>query len=188
MVKFLINFTLNYKIILFQRISLVSSFLCSLFLGKIAPIDYADASGMNIMDLQTKQWNEKLLKVCGGADLEEKLGKPVVSYTNLGDISPYYVDRWEFCKDCKVIAFTGDNPASMAGMRLGKGWLAISLGTSDTLILWLNERIVVTEGHIFCNPVDEDAYMGLLWLVFDYLSSLRIIFIKILFLVIKMVH
>lgn len=151
---------------LFQRISLVSSFLCSLFLGKIAPIDYADASGMNIMDLQTKQWNEKLLKVCGGADLEEKLGKPVVSYTNLGDISPYYVDRWEFSKDCKVIAFTGDNPASMAGMRLGKGWLAISLGTSDTLILWLNERIVVTEGHIFCNPVDEDAYMGLLWLVF----------------------
>lgn len=46
-----------------QRISLISSFACSLFLGNYAPIDYADASGMNLMDLQTKEWSPEILQV-----------------------------------------------------------------------------------------------------------------------------
>lgn len=48
-------------------------------------------------------------------------------------------------------------------MRLNKDWLAVSLGTSDTLILWLEKPVVVLDGHILCNPVDYDAYVGLLW-------------------------
>lgn len=39
----------------------------------------------------------------------------------------------------------------------------ISLGTSDTLFLWLKEPMPALEGHIFCNPVDPQHYMALLW-------------------------
>lgn len=144
-----------------ERISLVSSFLCSLFLGKIAPIDYSDGSGMNLLNIHTKKWDDKLLNACG-PNLANKLGDPVPSNTDLGPISQYYVDRWSFNPNCRIVACTGDNPGSLIGMRLNDGWLAVSLGTSDTLFIWLKEPRIVLEGHILCNPVDENDFMALL--------------------------
>uniref|UniRef100_A0A1A7WDK9 Xylulokinase homolog (H. influenzae) n=1 Tax=Iconisemion striatum TaxID=60296 RepID=A0A1A7WDK9_9TELE len=52
--------------------------------------------------------------------------------------------------------------ASLAGMRLQQGDMAVSLGTSDTVFLSIQEPHPALEGHIFCNPVDLGAYMALL--------------------------
>ncbi|XP_012929393.1 xylulose kinase isoform X1 [Heterocephalus glaber] len=79
-----------------------------------------------------------------------------------GAISSYYIQRYGFAPGCRVVAFTGDNPASLAGMRLEEGDIAVSLGTSDTLFLWLQEPMPALEGHIFCNPVEPQQYMALL--------------------------
>lgn len=51
----------------------------------------------------------------------------------------------------------------MKGMCLQSGELAISLGTSDTLFLWLDQPIPSLEGHLFSNPIDPEAFMALLW-------------------------
>lgn len=71
---------------------------------------------MNLMDIRTKVWNTKLLEACG-PELSKKLGEPVPSKSEVGGVSSYYVERWGFSPECKIIAFTGDNPASLIGIN-----------------------------------------------------------------------
>uniref|UniRef100_A0A8D0PNN7 Xylulose kinase n=1 Tax=Sus scrofa TaxID=9823 RepID=A0A8D0PNN7_PIG len=138
----------------YSRTESVSKISVSCFLPSLG-------SGMNLLQIQDKVWSQACLGACAPG-LEEKLGQPVPSCSVVGAISSYFVQRYGFPAGCKVVAFTGDNPASLAGMRLEEGDIAVSLGTSDTLFLWLQEPMPALEGHIFCNPVDPQHYMALL--------------------------
>lgn len=144
------------------RISLVSSFLASIFIGDVAPIDFADASGMNLFDIKTKIWSKKCLNACA-PDLEKRLGTPVSTNTIIGNLSDYFVQRFGMSPECKIAAFTGDNPSVLSGMLIRKNWLIISLGTSDTLMMNLEKPTMMEEGHVLCHPCDEGQFMGLLW-------------------------
>lgn len=63
-----------------ERISLISSYMCSLLLGDYAAIDTSDGSGMNLLDLAAQDWSQELLDVVA-PDLGERLGKPVPAHT-----------------------------------------------------------------------------------------------------------
>ncbi|OWA50679.1 Xylulose kinase [Hypsibius exemplaris] len=144
-----------------ERISLVSSFVATLFLGAYAAIDWADASGMNLMDIHRKHWDSNCLNACA-PQLKHRLEKPCPPWTVLGKISKYFCQRYGFSKDCDIVACTGDNPSSLAGMNLRAGDLCISLGTSDTVFAVVTTPRPSLEGHILCSPVKEDEYMAML--------------------------
>ncbi|MCX7591708.1 MAG: xylulose kinase [Kiritimatiellae bacterium] len=145
-----------------ERISLVSSFLASLFLADYAPIDLSDGSGMNLLDIRRKVWVPRALEHTA-EELGIRLGEPVPAHSCLGSIHSYFSRRYGFACTTKVIAFSGDNPNSLAGLRLAlPGEVAVSLGTSDTLFGSLTEpRPSGEEGHVFVSPVDPESYMAM---------------------------
>lgn len=145
------------------RVSLVSSLLPSLFLGRIGPIDVADGSGMNLMNLRTRTWDARALAACEPAgDLAARLGQPVPSHQALGSVSRYFLARWDFAPSCLVVAGSGDNPCSLAGLALDPETTAVSLGTSDTLFGCLTNPQPSAEANVFCDPTDPATFMALL--------------------------
>ncbi|KAI8578275.1 hypothetical protein K450DRAFT_248058 [Umbelopsis ramanniana AG] len=145
------------------RISLVSSFIASVLLGQLAPVDVADGSGMNMMDIHTHKWIPSILEHCGGKDLQKKLeSEPVEGGTNLGAINSYFVTRYGFSSECTIAPFTGDNPATLVSMNLEQGDCVVSLGTSDTMLMYLPEANPTTESHLMSHPTNPEAYMGML--------------------------
>ena len=84
-----------------ERVSLVSSFACSLFLGRVAPADWSDASGMSLLDIRRKRWSEQCLAATGAPGLGRRLGEPVPSDTVLGPASEYMRERFGLPEEAK---------------------------------------------------------------------------------------
>ncbi|MGQ4875820.1 MAG: xylulokinase [Promethearchaeia archaeon] len=143
-------------------IHLVSSFMASILIGKNAPIDHADGSGMNLMNIFSKEWDEKALNATAPG-LKEKLPPLTESSAIIGTISPYFIKRYGFEPNTRIIAWSGDNPNSLIGTGLiSKGKVAISLGTSDTYFGFMEKLYLDLkgEGHVFCSPIGN--YMSLI--------------------------
>jgi xylulokinase len=149
------------------RVSVVSSFCAALLTGRHQPVDHSDGAGTLLMALGPKKWSDKMLK-CKSMppNLEEKLGgAPVAAHTILGDVSKFVARRWGLPSECKVAASSGDNPCALAGLGLAQpGDLALSLGTSDTLlgIMPAEAATPAIEGNIMPHPADPASVFGML--------------------------
>src|SRR3954468_2482553 len=143
-----------------DRIHLVSSFLASLLIGRHAPLDPGDGSGMNLMDLASCQWWPPAVDSTAPG-LASKLPPIARASTVIGNVAPYWQARFGL-PAAQVVTWSGDNPCSLVGVGLVReGRLAVSLGTSDTVFgLMSAPRVDRTgTGHVFGAPTGD--YMGL---------------------------
>ena len=163
-----------------DRISLVSSFVASVLLGRITTIEEADACGMNLYNVTESKLDEDLLAIAAGVhpkldhkskretdegveELKRKIGeiKPV-SYQTSGSIAPYFVEKYGFSPDSKIVSFTGDNLATIISLPLRKNDVLVSLGTSTTVLLVTESYAPSSQYHLFKHPTIKNAYMGMI--------------------------
>jgi xylulokinase len=143
-----------------DRVHLISSWLASLLAGQHAAIDAGDGSGMNLMDLASRQWSPAAMRATA-PDLEAKLPPLAESWTVVGTLSPYWMRKYGL-PPARVVVWSGDNPCSLVGTGLVReGLVAVSLGTSDTIfgIMPTPRPSDDGTGHVFASPTG--AYMGM---------------------------
>lgn len=163
-----------------DRILLVSSFLASLLTGRVVSIDESDACGMNLYDIDRRQWDEGLVAAAAGVHpdvdgvsdtaaaagvqaLRHKLGEvQPVGHAAVGCVSPYLVERYGFRASTKVYPFTGDNNATILALPLAPGDVMVSLGTSTTALVVGNTYRPRPVYHQFMHPTMGNHYMGMI--------------------------
>ncbi len=137
-----------------RRIHLVSSFICSLMAGRDCAIDFGDGAGMNLLNLETLAWDARIMDAVAPG-LGDRLPACEPSGNTAGGVSGYFVKKYGFSPDAKVVLFTGDNPSSLVGVgAMSDATAAISLGTSDTFFASMKELATDPAmcGHVFGNP------------------------------------
>ncbi|KAL6715699.1 hypothetical protein ACLMJK_006660 [Lecanora helva] len=163
--RFRVKHPLEYKNT--SRISLVSSFLASIFLGKVAPIDISDVCGMNLWDVRAGTYNKELMALAAGSsdasDLRSKLGDvPEDGGCSFGNISPYFIHRYGFNPNCSIAPFTGDNPSTILALPLRSLDAMVSLGTSTTFLMSTPHYKPDPAVHFFNDPTTAGLYMFML--------------------------
>ncbi|MBU8902101.1 MAG: hypothetical protein KOO69_05125 [Victivallales bacterium] len=136
-----------------EYIHLVSSFMASILSGKNAPIDFGDGAGMNLLNLKSLQWDEKITEFTAPG-LLDKLPLVASSDTIAGELSGYY-SKYGLKTGIPVIVWSGDNPNSLIGTGAAEpGVAVISLGTSDTFFAAMRDFKTDPHGygHVFGNP------------------------------------
>ncbi|MGF1657623.1 MAG: xylulokinase [Verrucomicrobiales bacterium] len=125
-------------------------------LGGEKRMEYGDASGTALMDVQERKWAPPVLAAISD-DLEAKLPGLGSSQRPLGLLLEDKRQKWGFAADCILSAGGGDNMMGAIGTgNVAPGVVTASLGTSGTIYAYSDKPIIDENGEFaaFCDSTD----------------------------------
>ena len=146
------------------RISLASSFLASIFVGRLAPIDVSDVCGTNLWDMQSRNWRHECLALVVGSDdiceIEGKLGRRVSEgYESLGRVSRYFVSKYGFPSYCRVVPSTGEVSAIALSFAMRPFTAVIGLDDPTTVLMRTSVYETDASSYVIHHPTDSTEYL-----------------------------
>ena len=124
-----------------EHIHLLSSLIPAVLTGNPrVPLDFGNACGMSMMDYIGKDWSVKLVKAVadglpGGESVLRNKLLPIVSPLTIdGRIATFFIERFGFSPDCRILAGSGDNPQSkvlVSGNLLSLGSSLVNMTSTD---------------------------------------------------------
>ena len=130
-------------------------------LSGVFATDYSDASGMLLLDVKNRCWNEQMCQICG-VD-KGKLPKLYESYEKIGTLLPSVAKELGLNESTSISIGAGDNAAAAVGTgTVGNGSCNISLGTSGTVFVSQDKFSVDKANalHSFCHSNGAYHLMG----------------------------
>ena len=124
-------------------------------------MDYSDASGTLLLDVENKCWSQEMVDICG-IDIS-LLPALYESYDKTGDVLPSILEELGLVGKITVVAGAGDNAAAAIGTgTVVDGKCNISLGTSGTFFVSSENyaRLNNNAIHSFCHANGEYHVMG----------------------------
>jgi xylulokinase len=125
-------------------------------------MEYGDASGTALMNINLRTWEQGILEFIDPA-LPEKMSEVGSSRESAGTLKPDWVQRWNLSRDVTVSAGGGDNMMGAIGTaNVIPGRVTASLGTSGTIYAYSEKPVIDPAGEIaaFCDSTD--AWLPLL--------------------------
>jgi xylulokinase len=124
-----------------EHIHLLSSLIPAILSGNSrVPLDFGNACGMSMMEYASKDWSVRLIKAVaeglpgGEPALRVKL-LPIVSPLTIdGRIATFFIERFGFNPNCRILAGSGDNPQSkvlVTGNLLSLGSSFVNMAATD---------------------------------------------------------
>jgi len=131
------------------RLHMLSSFIPAVLTGNPdVPADWGNGSGTSLMDYQQKTWSAPLLQAAaqglkGGAQaLQEKLTPVAHPLTLAGTMAPWFVKKFGFSAEARVLIGSGDNPQTKVLVQDD----LLSLGTSFVMMVDTGNGLVDSRG------------------------------------------
>ncbi len=120
-------------------------------------MEYGDASGMGILNVRTREWDQDLIQFVDSrvADMLPELGS---SNEIHGTLLPDLASDWGLSDDLIISAGGGDNMMGAIGTgNISNGTITASFGTSGTLYGCAEKPIIDPNGEIaaFCDSTDH---------------------------------